>query len=99
MAKFRIMVEPIDGGAFEDAEFADGVKCMECDGFAIIADSGEHAEVAVHHLSVQDLAMDFAHSPKLLAAAHIGKALKEAEKMQRDSAMDGIADLLGKLHG
>ncbi len=97
MAKFRIMVEPIDGSAFEDAEFADGVKCMECDGFAIIADQGDRAEVSVHRMSMQDLAIDFAHSPQLLAAAHVGKALKEAEEMQRHSAMDGLVDLLGKL--
>ena len=87
MAKYLIKVESMDMDEALDERYTNGI---ECDGFCIVADNDEDTAVCIHQISLQGLAGAFADSPTLLAAAHIGKAIREGNDMKREEDLGEI---------
>lgn len=67
---------------------------MPCSGFVIIGFNDEGSTVAIHHTNMNEIAHAMARSGLLLASAHLGKAIKEATRMQKE---DDFSDFLKKL--
>ena len=94
MAKYLIKVESMDMDEALDERYTKGI---ECDGFCIVADKGEDTAVCIHQMSLQGLAQSFADSPILLAAGHIGKAIKEGNEMKRKEDFgDFLKHIIGR---
>ncbi len=87
MAKYLIKVESMDMDEALDERYTNGI---ECDSFCIVADNDEDTAVCIHQMSLQGLAEAFADSPTLLAAGHIGKAIKEGNDMKRKEDLGNI---------
>lgn len=69
---------------------------VPCNGFVIIADTDEGGTVEAHRVSLYDMAQAFSKEGTLLAAAHLGKAMKEAEEMRRKQDVTGWLDTILK---
>lgn len=81
MAKYRITIENLKGGDYENANE------IECDGFVILADKGESVEAAVHNVSRVDVATMIAEVPKVYAAAVLAQGIVESEKAFREATL------------
>lgn len=90
---YKIKVEVIgeEGENKVDQSLVDGV---ECSGFTIIAQQDDGCVGAIHAVSKFELAKDFSSSGTLMAAAHLGKALREAAKMEAEDERHSIMSKL-----
>lgn len=81
MAKYRITIENLEGGNYEN----DNV--IECDGFVILADRGKSFGSVLHNVSRVDVATMIAEAPKVYAAAVMAQGIHEGEKAYREAVM------------
>lgn len=87
MSKYIVKVEATDSSVELTKEFIDGIPC---DGFVICADKGNGSSVAIHDVTLMDIAAMIGETSKLMSAAHIAKAMREAKAIERESELDGI---------
>ena len=92
---YRIKIEPISETG-EDHLSADLRNGIECKGFTLIANLGKKTQVIIQDMSTHDLAETFAGSVKFMAAAHVGKAIQEASKMERAADLSKLSEFLAK---
>lgn len=93
---YRITVEVIDKGD-EGIGISEELKRpIECSGFQIFAFQEDGVQSVLHHVNLYGLAKAIAKSDKMLAAAHLGKAMKEVEEMTSKS---NVSSLLRALSG
>ena len=90
---YRIKIEPISETG-EDHLSADLRNGIECKGFTLIANLGKKTQVIIQDMSTHDLAETFAGSGKFMAAAHVGKAIQEARKMECAADLSKLAEVL-----
>lgn len=103
---YRITVEAI-GQEKEGHEILAELKAesggLACDGFVIIGickGETETAVVSVNDVTPIELASTFAKEGRLLAAAHIGEAIKNAAKVWREAELhDELTKCLGGVFG
>ena len=81
MAKYRITIENLEGGNYEN----DNV--IECDGFVILADHGKSFGSVLHNVSRVDVATMIAEAPKVYSAAVMAQGIVESEKAYRESVL------------
>ena len=91
--KYLITAQVIDGsGEVLPMEYSEGIPC---DGFVIIAISGDHNNAtAFHNISNIDLACAMAQSAELMAGAAIANGILEAQKIERKGKLGDFLDLL-----
>ena len=78
---YRIKIEPIseEGEKNLSADLRNGIDCA---GFTLIANMGTKTQIVIQRMSSHDLAEAFAGESKFMAAAHIGKAIREARDIE-----------------
>ena len=92
---YRIKIEPISETG-EDHLSADLRNGIECKGFTLIANLGKKTQVIIQGMSTHDMAEAFAGEGRFMAAAHVGKAIQEARKMECAADLSKLAeDLFG----
>ena len=88
MGKYLIRVESMDHDEALDERYGNGI---ECDGFALIADSGKGYTTAIHKMSVDSISDGIKGDEKLISAAILAKAKREiidiSVKGERGKAM------------
>lgn len=94
---YKITVETIDQGG--QPVVSDVLRNgMECSGFALIALHDDGTTVAVQNTNPMALAEVFSREGALAAAAHIGKAMREAENMvakaEANKTVRGVLDAI-----
>lgn len=93
MGKYIIRVESVERNDKFDERYAEGV---ECDGFAILADSGTGNCVAIEHMNVDGISDIIAGNGDMLSAAILAKAKVDIGEAIKKSRMK---DMLGSLLG
>ena len=92
MAKYRIKVEALDPKEELRAEYRMGI---ECEGYAILADTEVGSDLALQDISIFDLAEMMAKHEELAKSACIARGIIEAASVSRDfSAKKAMAKLL-----
>ena len=77
---YRIIVEPISEEAQDlPDDFKSGI---ECSGFTLLADLGDRTMRCIQSVSVLDIAQAIFKESALMQAAHIAKAMREANDMR-----------------
>jgi hypothetical protein len=81
MAKYRITIENLEGGDYENN------NVIDCDGFVILGDHGKSFGSVIHDVSRVDIATMIAEAPKVYAAAVMAQGIHESEKAYRAAVL------------
>lgn len=91
---YRIIIEPIsEQGA---GNLPEELRGVECTGFVLIADKGEHTTTAIQNIGRMPIATAISQTPALMACAHIAKAVREADGMERSACFGELLRGLDK---
>ena len=91
---YRITIEPISE---EAQELPDNLKSgIECSGFTLLADFGDRSMNSIQNVSVLDIAQAIFKESVLMRAAHIAKAMHEANEMRSAYMFSNFVDRLTK---
>ena len=94
MGKYLVRVEAMDGDEKLDMEYTDGI---ECDGFVIVADQGDHTTLAIHKMSIDAISIAISNNDDLMAAGILAKAKREIVDIEKRGIKNNLLDILGKL--
>ena len=87
MGKYRILFESMEDNQEFNETYGEGI---ECEGFCVIADTGEAYAVAIHHMSVDSIANGIVKSEDLTSAAILAKARLEIAEINKGSFLDAM---------
>ena len=87
MGKYRILFESMEDNQEFNEAFGKGI---ECEGFCVIADTGEGYAEAIHHMSVDIIANGILNSKNLTSAAVLAKARREIAEINKGSFLDAM---------
>ena len=90
---YRIKVEVI--GEEGESKFSIDNELV-CNGFVIVGNRGDDADVIIHHVTLMDIAQNIAESSTLMAASCIAKGMAEASEIERKDKLSGLMNLLGR---
>ena len=96
MSKYLITMKSLNGTDKEfDEKYADGVIC---DGFVICAKNRDDTPdaVAIHKLTLSDIACAMAVSDDLTRAAYLCKAMRESERVTRGSSFGDLLRMMAE---
>ena len=92
---YRIMIEPLtDEGA---KEFPEELRCLECEGFTLIATQEDGKAIAIQHMTKMGNAEAIAANTELFAASRIAAGIREAVEIEKKavSPLDMLRKALG----
>lgn len=81
MAKYRITIENLAGGNYENE------NVIECDGFVTLGDKGKSFSAMLHNVDRIDIATMIAEAPKVYSAAVMAQGIHESEKAYREAVL------------
>ncbi len=95
MAKYRIIIQNLDGGDY------DGENGIECEGFFLFADNKEKNDYTqvVHEISRMDLACFIAQSDIIYPASIMARGMVESQNAEKDMKMHSVVDKMKDLFG
>lgn len=96
MGKYLIRVESMDHDEVLDSKY---VEEIECEGFVIMADKGDYAAVAMHHVSIDNISDMIANESTLAQAAILADAKRRITEIARKDDMAAKGEALKKLLG
>ena len=95
MGKYIIRIESLEHETDVEEAYKDGI---ECDGFCIIGDRKDCANVAIHGMSVDTISDTIVHSRQLMSAGILAKAKKEIADIGRQGeAGDKLRKILAAM--
>lgn len=80
---YRIKIEVI-GAEDEECKINETLRGVDCNGFVILCDKGDHSTSILHHISNIDIACALAGDGDLMAASLIAQAMCEGKKYIRE---------------
>ena len=92
---YRITVEPLTETGRED--FPEELRCMECEGFTLIATQEDGKTLAMQHMTNMQNAEAIAANTALFAASRIAAGIREARDIEAKdvSPLDILRKALG----
>ncbi len=89
---YRIKIEVI-GAEDEECKLDETMREVDCSGFAILFNQGDHTSTLLHNTSVIDIARALTGDGNMMAASLIAQAICEGRKYIR-TERNPLADLI-----
>lgn len=93
---YRVKVEVI-GEEMDDCKVSEILRGgVECNGFVILSNNGDHTSAAIHAVSSIDIAHMIAPSGEMMAASLIAQAMREGKKYLNEAKnpLNPLVDIL-----